>query len=269
MKARTDWPAIYGPLVTVAVLLCLGQAVVVVNALPSHLLPSPLQVLERMWSGVVAPGDMLPHIGATLAAAAMGYVLGAAVALTMAVLLSEWESIERAVYPVVLFFQSIPKVSIAPLIFIWAGFGMRSQVALVALICFFPLFTAAFAGLKAVDPNLVALYRVATAGRLHTLIHLKVPAAAGAMFVGLQIAVVFALVGCVVMEFINATQGVGFLIVNSSNTLDTPTSVAAMVLLGLLGLAGSAGMRALRRRVVFWEKDPQQAAAVTTREQAL
>lgn len=269
MNRTTDWLAIAGPLITVAVLLCVWQFAVTAYAVPSHLLPSPVLVLQRMWSGVVAPGDMVPHIAATLGAAAIGYTVGAIVAISLAVVLSEWEFAERAIYPVVLFFQSIPKVSIAPLIFIWAGFGMESQVVLVALICFFPLFTAAFAGLKAVDPNLVALYRVATAGRIHTIVHMKLPAAAGAIFVGLQIAIVFALVGCVVMEFINATQGVGYLIVNSSNTLDTPTSVAAMILLGLLGLAGSSAVRQVRKRIVFWDKESRQGTAVAMREQAL
>lgn len=252
MSPVRRWLLAPGALWTVAALLVIWQAVVVTQGLPSHLLPSPLQVMHRMWIGI-AGGDMLPHLGATLTAAAMGYVIGAAVALSLAVALSESRVLERAVYPVVLFFQSVPKVSVAPLIFIWAGFGMRSQVALVALICFFPLFTSTFAGLKAVDANLVSLFRVAGASPLHTLLHMKIPAAAGAVFVGFQISVVFALVGCVVMEFINATQGIGFLIVDSSNTLDTTTSVAAMILLGLLGLAASSLVRLVRERVVFWE----------------
>lgn len=257
------------PMATVAVLVGIWQGIVTVYNMPSHLLPAPGQVMDRMVTGVLTTGDMAPHIASTLGAATVGYLAGSCVALGLAMLLSESEALERALYPVVLFFQSIPKVSIAPLIFIWAGFGMGSQIMLVALICFFPLFTAAFAGLKAVDPNLVSLFRVANASRLHTLVHLKIPAAAGAIFVGLQIAIVFALVGCVVMEFINATQGVGFLIVNSSNTLDTTTSVAAMIILGLLGLAGSSAMSWTRRKTIFWERDTSKDAGVITRGQAL
>jgi NitT/TauT family transport system permease protein len=89
---------------------------------------------------------------------------------------------------------------------------------------------------------------------VHPLLQVRLPAAAGALFVGLQVASVFALVGCVVMEFINATQGAGFLIVNASNTLDTATSMATMVVLGLLGLVASVGVQALRARVVFWDR---------------
>jgi NitT/TauT family transport system permease protein len=222
-----------------------------------------------MWDGVAGSGDLLAHLGATLGAAAIGYAIGVAIALVLAVLLAGSPLLERAIYPVVLFFQSIPKVSVAPLIFIWAGFGLRSQVALVALICFFPLFTSAFSALKAVDPNLLSLFRIADAGPWHTLLHLKLPAAAGGIFVGLQISVVFALVGCVVMEFINATQGVGFLIVDASNRLDTATSVAAMVLLGLLGLAGSSAVRVAREQVMFWDRGRGTAAGVVAREQAL
>ncbi|MCB8823194.1 ABC transporter permease [Microvirga rosea] len=245
--------SLLAPLFTITVLFLTWYAAVTLFKPPSHLIPSPDDVLLRLWSGIVG-GDMLPHIGATITASLIGYCIGVAIALSLAILLTEFPVLENSFYPLVLCFQSIPKVSIAPLVFVWVGFGMQSQVALVALICFFPLFTSAFAGLKSVDPNLSNMFRVSNAGRLHTMLHLRIPSAAPQLFVGLEISASFALVGCVVMEFINATQGTGFLIVNSSNTLDTTTSIAAMFALGILGLISSALVRAAGQKIVFWHR---------------
>lgn len=264
LKVTDRLVSLAAPLLTVTVLFLAWFAAVAIFQPPSHLIPSPDQVLLRLWSGIVG-GDMLPHIGATLIASFIGYCIGIVIALSLAIILTEFPVLENALYPLVLCFQSIPKVSIAPLVFVWVGFGMQSQIALVALICFFPLFTSAFAGLKSVDPNLIDLFRVAKASRLHTLLHLRIPAAAPQLFVGLEISASFALVGCVVMEFINATQGTGFLIVNSSNTLDTATSIAAMFALGILGLTSSGLVRGAQLRIVFWHRPAGSTGSLSQR----
>jgi NitT/TauT family transport system permease protein len=194
-----------------------------------------------------------------VAAASAGYVLGCGSAIVIAALLAEWVALERALYPLILALQAAPKVSIAPLIFIWVGFGIESQLILVALICFFPIFTISFIGLRSVDSNLLDLYRAFSASRLHVLLHAKLPAAADSIFAGLQVSVVFALIGCVVMEFITGTQGTGFLIENSANILDTPLALATVVCLGILGVLGTQLVRLIHRRVVFWERSAHTA----------
>ena len=248
------------PLLTVLALLAAWSFAVHRWDVSPHLLPAPEVVLVRLWEGL-STGEMWPHIGATVAAALAGYVLGCGAAIVVAAVLAEWPLAERALYPLVLTLQAMPKVSIAPLIFIWVGFGIESQVILVALICFFPIFTIAFVGLRAVDGNLIDLYRAFSAGRLHVLAHVKLPAAADSIFAGLQVAVVFALIGCVVMEFITARQGTGFLIENSANTLDTPLAMATVVALGVLGMIGTQIVRFAHRRVVFWGGPAQTAPA--------
>jgi NitT/TauT family transport system permease protein len=248
------------PLVTVAVLLAAWSYLVHRWDVSPHLLPAPEIVLLRLWEGL-SSGEMWPHVGATVAAALAGYVLGCGAAVIVAAALAEWPVAERALYPLILTLQAMPKVSIAPLILIWVGFGIESQVILVALICFFPIFTIAFVGLRAVDANLLDLYRALSAGRLHVLFHVKIPAAADSIFAGLQVAVLFALIGCVVMEFITGRQGTGFLIENSANTLDTPLAIATVVALGILGVLGTQIVRFAHARIVFWTKPAQAAQA--------
>lgn len=257
--SQTGWRATLPPLATTALLLLLWSAVVRLARLPSHLLPPPEAVLVRLWQGLAVTGDMVPHLLATAASALMGYGVGCLGGLLLAILLAEFRALERTLHALLLALQSVPKVALAPLVLLWAGFGPRSVVLLVALICFFPVFANAFIGLQGVDRGLRGLFAVAQAGRLHRLLHLDLPAAAGPVFAGLQTAVGFALVGCVVTEFLLGTQGVGFLIENSANSLDAATAVAAMVLLGCLGAVFSMLVRQARRRWVFWDRGDAMA----------
>ncbi len=250
------WPA-----AAVAAVVLIWQLAVWYLALPSHLLPSPVNVGRRLSGGLMG-GDMWPDIGATVAGALAGYTIGAVAALVLAAVLVELPILDRALQPYILAFQAIPKVAIAPLIFIWVGFGLESQVILVVLIVFFPLFLNSYLGLSGVDRNLLDLYKVFSAGRLHTFVNLRLPAASPQIFIGLQIAVAFSLTGCVVMEFLTGTRGAGFLIVNASNSLDAETAVAAMVVLGAIGVLGTQLVRIIERRVVFWHCNPNEAAAV-------
>lgn len=241
------------PLATLAALVAAWQFVVTRWSISPLLLPLPDVVFSRLLMGL-ANGEILVHLAATLASAAAGYLAGSAAAIAVAVSLAETPLLERALYPLVLGFQAIPKVAIAPLIFIWAGYGTLSEVILVALIAFFPVFVNTFNGWRSVDRNLVDLYRSVSASRWHVILNVKLPSCAGVIFAGLEIGVTFALIGCVVMEFINGQRGAGFLIENSASTLDTPLAIATMISLGIAGLMAVGLVRALHRAVVFWDR---------------
>ncbi|HVL55090.1 MAG TPA: ABC transporter permease subunit, partial [Burkholderiaceae bacterium] len=118
---------------------------------------------------------------------------------------------------------------------------------------FFPVFANALSGFRAADPQLLDLLRAAGASRAHMFWQVKFPTALSQLFAGLEVAVAFALIGCVVMEFIGATRGMGFLIQDSSNTFDLPLTFGAVLVLGIVGVIGNALIRLLRHRVLFWE----------------
>lgn len=131
---------------------------------------------------------------------------------------------------------------------------------LVGLICFFPVFANAVAGFRSIDPNLIDLMRAAGASRIHIWWHVKLPGAASPIFAGLEVSIAFALIGCVVMEFIGATRGMGFLIQDASNTFDLALSFSAVVVLGGVGLLGNALVRMARARMLFWEGERRSDA---------
>lgn len=130
---------------------------------------------------------------------------------------------------------------------------MASKVVLVALVCFFPLFVNTVNGVKRTDPELLDACRAFCASRRYLLLRVKLPAAAGDIFSGLQIGVSLALIGAVVGEFLSAQRGLGYLIASASVSMSLATMFAGVALLAAIGLTGSLLMRRLHRRVVFWE----------------
>lgn len=250
---RHNAPALLYPAAGLVILL-LGWHLVVAYALvPSYLLPAPAKVAGAVISSA-RDGTLLRHLSPTLQATIAGYLIGSLAAFVLAALVAEFRQFERFVLVHLIAIQSIPKVSIAPLVFLWAGFDLQGKIILVALICFFPVFANALAGFRSADPNLIDLMRASGASRSHIFLQVKLPSAASQLFAGLEVAVAFALIGCVVMEFVGATRGMGFLIQDSSNTFDLPMTFAAVVTLGLIGVAGNALVRLLRGRILFWEQ---------------
>lgn len=248
------------PAAALVIVIAAWHAATATGLVPSFLLPTPLRVGEALVTGL-ANGSLTRHLLATLEASALGWMFGALAALAVAAVIAESAIASRFLLWPLTAIQSIPKVSVAPLVFLWAGFGSLGKVVLVALICFFPVFANALVGFRGVDANLVDLMRVHGASRLHRFRVVSLPTAAPAIFAGLEVSAAFALIGCVVMEFIGATSGLGFLILDASNSFDLPTVFAAVLALGLVGVAINAAVRAAQRRIIFWGGAARATAA--------
>jgi len=240
-------------LIPMALFVLLWSVIVQGFGIPSRLMPGPWEVGARLYAGLIRDADLWPHLWLTFRNTLAGYALGVVLAVVLGSALALHRTLELLLYPLMVLVQAIPKVAIAPLILLWLGFETRSAVVLVALICFFPIFVGAFVGVRATPAVLRDLFRTLNASAVKTFCHCSLPHAAGAILAGMQVGWGFALVGCVVMEFIMGMGGAGFLIDNSANALDTATAVATMVLLGGLGLAGGSVLNTVKRRLIFWE----------------
>lgn len=244
--------AIY-PLISFSVVLLLWEVSVRYFQVPNYILPDLGQVMRALHAGYVE-GHYWPHLGFTLRATLIGYLVGSFLAVTLGALLAELPIVDRFIFPLVVAIQSMPKVALAPLIIVWFGFGIESKIVMVALICFFPIFVNVLTGLKSVDQNLVEMMQICGCSRFTILLEVKLPHAAGAIFAGLQIAVVLGLIGAVVGEFIASTQGLGFLIQAGSNALELGTVFAGLASLAVIGICGTQLLRLLHLRVVFWDR---------------
>jgi NitT/TauT family transport system permease protein len=227
-------------------------AYVVAFDVPKYLLPPPdlvaLSLIESFTSGYI-----WPHLWFTTKAAVLGYILGCGTGIILGALLAQSRFLEKALYPYVILFQSMPKVALAPLLIVWFGFGLESKIVLVALISFFPLFINTFVGIRQADSDLIDVLRVCSASNASIFFHVKLPSAASSIFAGLQIAVSLSLIGAIVAEFVASQLGLGIVIQQAALTMDTSLIFSGVLVLSVMGVVGTALVRIAHERVVFWE----------------
>ena len=198
--------------------------------------PTPGAVLQRFVEYVGA-GRANQHIWITVQEIALGFLLGGAIGIGFGVLAAEFDIARRVIMPYVIITQALPKFALAPILVIWFGFGQEPKIIIAALIAFFPLLENTFLGLTSTPAEMIELFKALRASRWTTLLKCRVPHAIPTIFSGLRVALMLALVGAVVAEYVGANKGLGAQIIVAQGTLDTELMYVAFVLLTILGLA--------------------------------
>jgi NitT/TauT family transport system permease protein len=204
----------------------------------------------------------LEHFWVTLGEALAGFAIAAVAGIAMGAGIAQFRLVERTVYPYLVALQTLPKIAIAPLIIVWAGFGLSSKVIIAALVAFFPVLVNVIVGLKTIDQSKLELMRSLRASRWQTFRLVTFPNALPFVFAGLDIAVVFSVLGAIVGEFVGAQRGLGNLILQFNVTLDIAGVFAVLILLAVLGIALHLAMQAVERRVIFWAQ-PEEVIGVS------
>ena len=234
---------------TLLVLLAGWQALVFALAPPPYILPAPLAVAAAFRRQ--AP-HLLDHTLVTLSEIVAGFAAGTLLGIATALAVAALPGFGRLVWPVVLVLQAFPVFVLAPLLVLWFGFGMGSKVVMTTLIIFFPVASAFADGLRRTDPDLLDATALTQATRWQTLLHIRVPLALPALVSGLRVAAPLAPLGAVVGEWVGASAGLGFLMVQANARMQTDTVFAAMAVLAVLTLLLRRGVDALAPRLVPW-----------------
>jgi len=243
--------ALAGSLTTLA-LIALWAYLTGPGGMPPTVLPAPMDVIRSLHIGLI-DGQLWQHIVFTARAALVGLLIGGVSGLFLGTAVVLVPLVEPFLMPIVVGLQSVPKVALAPLLIWYLGFGIESKIITAAILCFFPIFVASVNGLRSLSPEILELYRAASASRWHVLVNARLPAAAPYLFAALQIAILLGLTGSVVSEFVASSQGLGYIIRARSQELDLSMAFAAVVVLSFLGVFGSLLVRAAQRKLVFWQ----------------
>lgn len=237
------------PLLTIAALIGLWWLATIVFGWKPFLVPTPKDVWEEM----SRQRHLLPgHVRATLVETLEGFALAIAIAMPVAVAIAYSRLLEATVYPALVALNAIPKIAIAPLLVIWMGFGQGPKIAMVVLICFFPIVLSTATGLKSTPAEFVDLVRSLAASPLQQFVKVRFPASLPYVFVGLKVAITLAVIGSVVGEFVGATEGLGYVIVASGQNANTSLAFAAIVLLSLLSIVLFYALVLAERLLVPW-----------------
>jgi NitT/TauT family transport system permease protein len=232
-----------------AFVLC-WKALVVVAGYPPFILPPPEQVAAR-FAGAWADGTIAPHAIRTLFEVALGFTVGASLAVLAGYVLARSPLVERLLSPYLVAAQATPILALSPLLALWFGPGLTAKIVICALIVFFPVAISTMVGVRAVDARLLELARSLRATRRQVVTTLEVPAALPAIFGGLRVGVTLAVVGAIVAEWAGGERGLGVLINLARGSLfDIPLMFATLVTIAMLGVALYLGVVLLERRLV-------------------
>jgi putative hydroxymethylpyrimidine transport system permease protein len=243
------------PALIIVGLIAAWQVAAKVGALASalriedFLVPAPSDIASALWSD----RSLLADQGwVTLREVVLGFAVALACGLAFAVALHLSDVLRRAVYPLLVASQTVPIIVVAPILVVWFGYGIGPKLAIIALICFFPITVNTLDGLRAVDPDLTKMMRTLDAGRWQILRRVEAPAALPYAFSGAKIAVAVAVIGAVFGEWAGSDSGLGHLMLQASAQLLTARLFAAVVVLSAFAIALFALLAAIERRVVTW-----------------
>lgn len=239
-------------LIFIAILSAL-EVVLPALGVRTYIFPRPSEVAGALWRDL-SSSIFWGHTAITLREILFGCLAGSTFGILLGILLTQSAFAEAVISPYIIALQAVPKVALAPLIVTLLGYGEASKVAIAAIISFFPLLVNVMLGIRGADDGQLELMRSLRATRIQTLRWVQIPAALPAIFGGLEVAVVFSVVGAIVGEFTGASGGLGYLIDQRSFSLNQAAVFSTLITLSVIGLVLDGFVRTVAHRVVRWRR---------------
>ncbi len=236
-------------LLIVAVLLGGWELYADLGGVDDFILPAPSQIATALWDD---RSLLWSNLLVTAQEVGLGILVALVLGFVLAVALHFSGALRRGVYPLLVASQAVPIVIIAPLLVVWFGFGIVPKLAIIALVCFFPVVVTTLDALRAVDPDQLKLMRTLDATRWQAFRWAEAPAALPAALSGAKIAVAIAVIGAVFAEYAGSSEGLGHLMLQAIPQLETARAYAAVVLLAAFAVLLFCALALAERRLVPW-----------------
>jgi len=254
---KTRWGAKIGmmiknslyPICTTIAILLLWEATVYVFSLPEYILPSPFVIIKAFFNLL---GLLCTHAIITMYESLVGFLLAIVFAVLLAVIVVWSKGVEKTVMPLLVFFQTTPKIAIAPLFLVWFGFGYFPKIIICFWIAYFPIAISTITGLKDVEPDMVDLMKSMSASTLQSFIKVRIPNSLPYFFSGLKLGGVVAVLGAIVGEFVGSDAGLGYLITMAQHNQDVKLLFSVVIILAILGRSIFALICLLERYAISW-----------------
>lgn len=235
------------PVLAAGILLA-WQGAVAVFGISEFILPSPWAILKRIYTDFAL---LLAHTRVTMAEVVGGFGLAAATGVPFALAIFYSRIVEKAIYPLLVGLQTIPKVALAPLLVLYLGYGWAPKIFLAFLISFFPIVISTVVGLQSLDKGLVHLVRSMGASERQTFWKIRLPAALPSIFGGFKVGIALAVIGAVIGEYVASERGLGYLQMQANSQFDTTLNFASVVVISLVGVVLYFVLAAFEARLVF------------------
>jgi len=231
--ARGTFIERYAALALTIVILAIWQIAVPLAGLSEFVLPTPWVIANRLMKDFVL---LASHASYTLFEVVAGFGLGVIIGIPLSLAIFYSKPFERAIYPMLVALQTIPKIALAPLLVLYLGYDWAPKISLAFLIAIFPIVIATVVGLQSLDKGLVSLVRSMGANEWQTFYKIRLPAALPSVFGGFKVAIGLAVIGAIIGEYVAAERGLGYLQLQANARFDTALNFASVVVISGLGV---------------------------------
>lgn len=235
---------------------------VVIFDVSKFVVPTPVDVGIAL-RDVLSDPDVYGHLWFTIRGSVMGFIVAALFGIALGVVLGRAPLLERALSPFIVASQVVPKVAFVPLFILWFGFGIQSKVVVSMLLSFFPIFTNTILGMKSVDRSHKDVMMVNGASSLRRLLSLEFPSSLPYIMSGLEVGIVFAVIGAIVAEYLGGSNGLGFLAISTLNALQVDRLFAVIVVMTVMGFALYQIVVSAKRLTIPWHDSVQDTTGGT------
>lgn len=248
-KIRQALGAAMPSIVLVLIVLAAWEACVRILQVPAFVVPAPTDIAAVL---VERQAELFQASLVTGAEILYGFLYSCLVGIAIALLVDRYAWFGRASYPLIVLFQNVPKIALAPLLILWFGYDLLPKIALIVIMAFFPVTLNMLVGLRSADANLVALLRSIGATPNQILRQVKIPASLPALMAGMKVAITLSVIGAIVGEFVGASAGLGYMIQFASSQMETALVFAALVQISVLGVFFYYVIEFIEHRFLGW-----------------
>ncbi|HNX00187.1 MAG TPA: ABC transporter permease [Candidatus Cloacimonadota bacterium] len=231
------------------ILLFIWKAITQTGKIDKWILPSPNEIFSAFHNSFTL---LMSHAAATLTETILGMIIAIILGILIASILEQITFLKYMIYPFLIISQTIPIISIAPLLIIWFGFGIKAKVFIVALVCFFPITINLLDGFRTIDPEQLKLLKTMGASSWKLFQKVKMPSSMPFLFSGLKIAATYSVMSAIIGEWLGAAKGLGIYMTRASHSYLTANVFAAILMIILMSFAFYLIIELLERILIPW-----------------
>ncbi len=237
------------PVATSFVILILWQLAVTLFSVPDYVLPGPLIIIREFFAHLRV---LYPHTLVTVYETITGLIIAIFFSVFISVIMVWFRPVEKTLMPLMVFFQTTPKIAIAPLFIVWFGFGYTPKIIIAFWLAYFPIVIATITGLRDIEPEMIDLTSCMSATAWQTFIKVRIPNSLPHFFAGLKLGGIVALLGAIVGEFVGSDAGLGYMITMANHNYDVKLLFSVVIILVILGRLIYAITVWTEKRAISW-----------------
>jgi NitT/TauT family transport system permease protein len=240
----------------VVLILVLWELVLSLTDLPGYVLPGLGDVWHALLTVVdpTSSSSMWTNFWSTVLATVYGFLLAGVIGVAVGIVMGEFQFVRQVAMPYIVAMQSVPKAALVPLIITWAGYGDASKIVIGFMLAVFPVIVNTLQGVSDIDDDRINLVRSLGVGRWRELRYVRWPSALPNIFVGLELGIVYSLLGVVVAEVLGAQNGLGVMIAQFETVSDTAGIFALLVVLAIIGFVLNKLVTLGHARFAWWDR---------------